>query len=109
LDLTNGLSFYTSWNFTTGTPNTVLSRDEQTETRIGNYSRVDISLKYILSTGNTEKAEFLFSVYNVLNTQNPWYSDFKAGRSTNNNRIVSGLTTVYDLGIQPSFRAKIYF
>lgn len=109
LDLSNGLSFYASWNFATGTPNNVLSRDEQTETRIGDYSRLDVSLKYVLSTGNTEKAEFLFSVYNLLNTRNPWYSDFKAGRNTNNNRIIPGLTTVYDLGIQPSFRAKLYF
>ncbi|XWN35891.1 MAG: carboxypeptidase-like regulatory domain-containing protein [Balneola sp.] len=109
LDLVNGLSLYTSWHYATGTPNTLLSRDEQTEQRIGDYSRLDMSVKYIVLVNSYEKAEFLFSIYNVLNKQNPWYSEFKAGRNNKTNRIVPGLSTVYDLEIQPSFRVKLFF
>jgi hypothetical protein len=107
--LGNGFSFYASWNYATGTPNMLLSRDEQEESRIGDYSRVDVSVKYVLSDRGSEKAEMLFSIYNLLNVDNPWYSEFKAGRNTNNNRIIPGLSTVYDLGIQPSFRVKLFF
>jgi len=66
-------------------------------------------VKYVLSDRGSEKAEMLFSIYNLLNVDNPWYSEFKAGRNTNNNRIIPGLSTVYDLGIQPSFRVKLFF
>ena len=108
-DLSSGLSFYASWNYATGTPSTTISREEQKETRTGNYSRLDISVKYVLTSNSDEKGELLFSIYNVLNNENPWYSEFKAGLNTNNNRIEPGLSTVYDLGIQPSFRIKLYF
>lgn len=109
LKLSNGLSFYVSWNYATGTPNTVLDRNEQPENRIGDYSRLDASAKYIYAVHGYEKAEFLFSIYNVLNRDNPWYSEIKRGQHTEKNEIVVGSATIFDLGFQPSFRAKIYF
>lgn len=109
INITPGLSFYTSWNYATGTPNIVLKRDKQPENRIGNYSRLDASIKYVFAKNGYEKAEFLFSVYNILNRENPWYSEIKAGRQTERNKIVLGAATIYDLGIQPSFKVKVYF
>ena len=109
IKLSNGLSFYTSWNYATGTPNIILNREEQPENRIGDYSRLDASIKYIFAKDGAEKAEFLFSVYNILNRQNPWYSEIKPGLHTEKNQIVFGSATIYDLSIQPSFRMKVLF
>ena len=109
LNLNKGLVFYASWNFATGTPNTLLNRDAIQESRIDNYSRVDLSAKYILVSKGSEKAEFLFSIYNVLNRKNPWYSEIKPGIHTTENRVVLGSATIYDLEIQPSFRVKLNF
>jgi hypothetical protein len=109
VNLAKGLSLYSSWNYATGTPNVVLDRVEQPETRIGNYSRLDASIKYVHASNGYEKAEFLFSIYNILNKDNPWYSGIKAGGHTERNEIAFGAVTVYDLGIQPSFRMKLFF
>ena len=109
VNLTNGLSFYTSWNYATGTPGVILDRKEQPENRIGDYSRLDASVKYVFAKNGYEKAEFLFSVYNILNRENPWYSEIKPGLHTNRNEVVLGAATIYDLGIQPSFKVKFYF
>lgn len=109
INLNNGLSFYASWNYATGTPNNMLLRDQIEETRIDDYARLDLSIKYIYATGKTEKVELLFSIYNALNKNNPWYSEIKPGLHTSKNQIVLGSATVYDLEIQPSFRVKVYF
>lgn len=116
INLLNGLSFYTSWNYATGTPSVILQTndqqnrtEEQSANRTGDYSRLDVSVKYVFAKSGYEKAEFLFSVYNILNRQNPWYSEIKLGQHTEKDEIVLGATTIYDLGIQPSFKVKVFF
>ncbi|MEP1307476.1 MAG: carboxypeptidase-like regulatory domain-containing protein [Balneola sp.] len=108
-NIASGLSLYTSWNYATGTPNTRLAREETEESRIEDYARLDVSVKYIAATRGSEKLEFLFSIYNVLNRKNPWYSEIKPGVHSTQNRLVLGSATIYDFGIQPSFRIRISF
>jgi len=108
INFETGFSFYASWNFATGTPNNRLQRDEIEEARIANYFRLDLSAKYIYASSVSEKVEFLISIYNALNRENPWYSEVRAGLHTNKNRVVLGSATVFDLGIQPSFKIKLY-
>lgn len=109
-NIASGLSLYTSWNYATGTPSTLLAREETQESRIDDYARLDMSIKYIAAASQgSEKIEVLFSIYNILNRRNPWYSEIKPGIQTNRNRLVLGSATIYDLGIQPSFRIRISF
>lgn len=109
IEINRGLNLYTSWTYATGTPGSLFDRNIDPDSRIGDYSRVDISLRYLYKFEGVEKAEFQFSVYNLLNRENPWYAQSKAGLSTESNRVLLGSGTVYDLGIQPSFRVKFYF
>ncbi len=108
-DIGKGFQFYSSWTYATGTPNSFLSRDLKQESRIGDYSRLDISVKYIHASEGREKSEFQFSVYNALNRKNPWYAEAKPGLSTVSDRVAFGSASVFDLGIQPSFEVKFYF
>ncbi len=108
-NLGNGFQFYGSWVYGTGTPNSILAREAQKESRIGDYSRIDLSLKYINAYMNSEKLELQFSVYNALNRNNPWYAEARPGISTVSNRVAVGSASVYDLGVQPSFRVKYFF
>jgi len=78
--------------------------------RLGTYRRLDLSALFTKSIdGKTIHAKF--SVFNVLDEQNPWYREYQPVIVTRNTvpAIRSEIVSVYDLGIQPSFEIKIDF
>jgi hypothetical protein len=103
-----GWKLFSSWTYATGTPNALAILRDESESRIGDYSRVDFSLTYTYQKNFEERFEAAFSVYNVLNRNNPWYSQVIGGVSTVSDDIVTGSASVYDLGIQPSFKITIH-
>ncbi len=109
LNLPKGWSLYSSWTFATGTPNILVSRRQNLDSRLDNYSRVDASIKYEYAQRARKKIELLFSVYNLLDTQNPWYSAIKQGISTHTGQAVLGFASIYDLERQTSFKLKLFF
>ena len=112
LNLKKGFTVSTSWTYGSGTPSRIdLVNIERTlGDRLPFYSRFDINFKYksILRTGDFETS---FSLYNMLNRNNPWYSEFKQVSVTTLRDVRQGsvLTHVYDLGVQPSFNVKFNF
>lgn len=78
--------------------------------RLGSYQRLDLSAQFRKDfRSNSVSAKF--SVFNVLDEQNPWYREYQPVIVTRNTvpAIRSEIVSVYDLGIQPSFEIKIDF
>lgn len=108
-------TLFLSWLMSTGTPDRLLQANTGQGESLGNdrlspYSRVDLSIQYELSF-NTSTLLTKISVYNLLNRQNEWYSEYRlaleTGRSVPFFKPVP--VTVYDLGFHPSFEIKFMF
>lgn len=110
IDIKPGLDLFLSWTYGSGTPNRVDPQRFQNTSRLSDYSRVDLTLSYAIPT-RSGSLKTSFSVYNVLNRENPWYSEVKQGVARLRNRDVSfsARADVFDLGIQPSFNVGFYF
>ena len=110
LALSNHFDFFLSWMYGSGAPNRLDLQRQQETPRLAAYSRVDATLSYskLLKSGKIKAA---FSVYNILDRKNPWYTEIKQIRVETRNRNIqaSARTNVFDLGIQPSFNISYSF
>ncbi len=110
LALSSNFDFFISWMYGSGAQNRLNLQRQEESPRLPAYSRVDATLSYsgLLKSG---KFRATFSVYNVLNRKNPWYTEVKQIRVETRNRDIqaSARTNVFDLGIQPSFNLGYYF
>lgn len=104
IPLEHQFTIFLSWNFGTGSPNRLDIISVGSSDRLPNYSRADLSLAYQKTT-RAGKLDAHFSIYNVLNRENPWYAERRQVSVTTRNRVFQGnaISHVFDLGIQPSF------
>lgn len=110
LALSKYFDFFLSWMYGSGAPNRLDLQRQQEAPRLPAYSRVDATLSYS-SLVKSGKIKASFSIYNILNRKNPWYTEVKQIRveTRNQNIQASARTNVFDLGIQPSFNIGYYF
>ncbi|MCG8373323.1 MAG: TonB-dependent receptor [Balneolales bacterium] len=109
-NLAKNLTFYLGWTYGSGTPDYVNPRRIEDTFRLSDYSRLDATIDYQLAL-ESGILKTSFSLYNIFNRNNPWYAERKLVNFQNNNRTATGsaITTVYDLGIQPSFNISFSF
>jgi len=103
-------TFNLSWIFASGTPNRLATFGPADEERIGNYQRLDMSLKYRRNI-HFGKMEAGFSIYNMLARDNPWFRELALvlDQSDARSQIRSVPVDVFDLGLQPSFNLSLHF
>tara|TARA_R110000868_G_scaffold304437_16_gene565246 strand:- start:20373 stop:22961 length:2589 start_codon:yes stop_codon:yes gene_type:complete len=111
VDISKNFDLYLSWTYGSGTPNRLdLQQLQEESPRLPAYSRFDATISYAktLSKGALKTS---FSVYNVLDRKNPWYTEIKQISVETRNRDIraSARTNVFDLGVQPSFNVGFYF
>lgn len=110
LDISPNFDFYLSWTYGSGAPNRLDVQRLNNGPRLPAYSRIDATMSYkkTLKSGSLTSS---FSLYNILDRQNPWYSEIKQISVETRNRTfqASARTNVFDLGIQPSFKIGFYF
>lgn len=109
-ELSGNFDLFLSWTYGSGIPNRLDIERFTENPRLDSYSRFDVTLSYITSLQKgTLKTSF--SIYNVLNRNNPWYTEVKqiSVETRNRNFNTSARTNVFDLGIQPSFNLSLYF
>ena len=104
----SGLRVDVNWFFATGVPDR-LGLFRSGDTRLGNYSRIDLSLKYDANSG-FHRWSIEAGVYNLTNRQNPWYRDWvlTVDEETQQRRLEPVQVVFYDLGFQPSFSLRYY-
>lgn len=107
-----GLKAYGGYTYASGSPNRLHFLQVEDQERLGDYRRLDAGLEYNTSLKAAEM-EFNFSVFNLLNRNNPWYRELNLVIDTsvprNQQRLSSVPVDVYDLGIQPSFSLSVWF
>jgi hypothetical protein len=110
LDLFKYIYAHISWNFATGTPNKLATFGNQTNQRLDNYRRTDLSLEYKRKFSRYD-ISVSTSIFNIFNTQNVWYRDLSIvlDQNSNPNQITSSPIDIYDVGIQPSFNISLGF
>lgn len=95
-----------------GTPNRLYFLGLESEENLSNYQRVDTGIEYLRTFGDRQ-FEFNFSIYNLLDKNNTWYRELNLvidNSVEQNRRVISSRPVdVYDLGIQPSFNATVWF
>lgn len=110
--LFSGLKAFGNYTLATGTPNRLYFLQIEDQEQLGKYNRLDAGLEYKTSIQSAD-VELNFSVFNVLNRNNPWYRELNLIIDTsvpqNQQRLSSLPVDVYDLGIQPSFSCSIWF
>ncbi len=108
LRLFRGFRVAGNWFYATGVPDR-LDLFRSGTARLGYYSRIDLSLRYDISSGPHRWA-FEAGVYNLTNRKNPWYRDWV--QTIRDDRQFRRLEPVqvdfYDLGFQPSFSLRYY-
>ncbi|MEX2657088.1 MAG: TonB-dependent receptor [Balneolales bacterium] len=97
-----------NWLYASGVPDR-LDLFRPAGSRLGDYSRVDLSLHFTAESGR-HKWDFRAGVYNLLNRNNPWYRDWvlTMEERQQRNRFRPVQADVYDLGFQPSFSVRYY-
>lgn len=111
LKLTQSLNLHTSWIVASGTPNNIsLSSLADEPERLGTYKRLDVTLNYSDNLFNGI-LDANISLYNVLDSQNPWYREFTLAIDENRRlpRLEPVPVNVFDLGFQPSFEIVFSF
>ncbi len=109
-NISKSFDVYLSWIYGSGTPDRLNVQLQAEGPRLSAYSRFDATLSYKaeLRKGALKTS---FSVYNLFNRNNPWYSEIRQITIESRNRDFNGSsrTDIYDLGIQPSFNIAYYF
>src|SRR6056297_234559 len=108
-DIIRGLKASVNWTYSTGRPDRI-RLTEETQDRLGTYSRLDLSLGYS-GTIHETNIRVQAGVYNLTNRKNPWYREWvqTIDNSGIRPRLSPEQVDVYDLGIQPSVSVGIYF
>lgn len=110
LDFLEFFSTHLSWNFASGTPNKLATFGPQSNQRLDNYKRTDISMEYSRNFTQYDLSVSA-SIFNVFNTQNVWYRDLSIvlDQNSNPNQVSSSPVDIYDVGMQPSFNISLGF
>ncbi|SMO94153.1 TonB-dependent receptor [Gracilimonas mengyeensis] len=106
------LTTFASFSYTSGAPNRLYFLQLEEQERLDNYQRIDVGLEYRTTLEDAE-IEASFSVFNLLDRDNPWYREMNLviDRSVpaERRRLLPRSVDVYDLGFQPSFNLSIMF
>ncbi len=109
-NISQHFTLFLSWTYGSGIPNRLDKERFSNDPRLPSYSRFDATMSYVtnLQRGTLKTS---FSLYNVFNRNNPWYTEVKQITAETRNRDIGGTarTNVFDLGIQPSFNIGVYF
>lgn len=110
VDISKNFDLYFSWTYGSGIPNRLDPERFTENPRLPYYSRFDATISYAI-TMEKKTLKTSFSLYNVFNRNNPWYTEVKqiSVETRNRNFNTSARTNVFDLGIQPSFNLNLYF
>ncbi len=108
LRLFHGFRVDGNWFHATGVPDR-LDLFRSGDTRLGNYSRIDLSVRYDISS-DPHRWTLQAGVYNLTNRKNPWYRDWvqTLRDDTPFRRLEPVQVVFYDLGFQPSFSLRYY-
>ena len=108
LRLLPGLVVDGNWFLASGVPDR-LDLFRSGNTRLGTYSRIDLSVRYDIASGPHRWA-LQAGVYNLMNRQNPWYRDWvqTVNESMQSRRLEPVQVDFYDLGFQPSLSLRYY-
>ena len=108
--ITGELRFYLSWLRMSGAPNHLATFGNDTLERLGDYSRVDVSVSWRFALYRST-IDLDVTIFNLFDRQNVWYRDYSF--NYDETRSVPRLTPVpvdvLDMGFQPSFRVQITF
>jgi hypothetical protein len=98
-----------NWIYSTGVPDR-LTLFREPGNRLGDYSRIDLSLLFNKDLGN-QSLRIQAGIYNLTNRNNPWYREWvqTIDDSAIRPRLVPVLADVYDLGMQPSISLSYFF
>lgn len=110
-NLSKNVDFFYSWTYGSGAADRLfLQLNQDVTERLPEYSRFDATISYAknLKSGTLKTS---FSVYNMFDRENTWYTEIKqvSVETRNRNLNTSAKTSVFDLGIQPSFNIGYYF
>lgn len=110
IDVTPNIQLFAAFILASGSVTGTYDFARNESKRLGSYQRLDISVQFRKRFGGSSVSA-KFSVFNVLDEQNPWYREYQPVIVTRNTvpAIRSEIVSVYDLGIQPSFEIKIDF
>jgi hypothetical protein len=108
LHLLPGLRVEANWFLASGVPDR-LDLFRSGNTRLGNYSRIDLSISYDKAMG-PHRWTMQAGVYNLANRKNPWYRDWVLTLSDDAQfrRLEPVQVDFYDLGFQPSLSLRYY-
>lgn len=104
------LQLFASYVIASGSVSDIFDPETEEELRLDPYYRLDVSA-LVTKQFESSTLSAKFSVFNVLDDQNPWYREYQPVIVTRNTipAIRSEIVDVYDLGIHPSFELKINF
>lgn len=109
-NISKHFTLFLSWTYGSGIPNRLDKERFTNDPRLPSYSRFDATMSYVanLQRGTLKTS---FSLYNVFNRNNPWYTEVKQITAETRTRDIGATarTNVFDLGIQPSFNIAVYF
>ncbi|MDZ7719792.1 MAG: TonB-dependent receptor [Balneolaceae bacterium] len=110
IEITPNIQLYAAFIIASGSVTGTYDLARNQSERLGPYQRLDLSALFRKELGGSSVTA-KFSVFNVLDEQNPWYREYQPVIVTRNTvpAIRSEIVSVYDLGIQPSFEIKIDF
>lgn len=110
VDITPNIQLFAAYILASGSVTGTYDFARNESERLGSYQRLDLSAQFRKRIGGSSVSA-KFSVFNVLDEQNPWYRAYQPVIVTRNTvpAIRSEIVSVYDLGIQPSFEIKIDF
>ncbi|MDR8390888.1 TonB-dependent receptor [Aliifodinibius sp. S!AR15-10] len=110
LNPVDNFHLYLSWMYASGTPNQLATFGPDTQKRLNDYYRTDLSLEYKLKTQHIS-SDLSVSFFNLFDRQNPWYREysFVIDRTKPRDRLRTTPVTVFDLGFQPSFNFSLTF
>ncbi len=109
LQLIRDLRVHMNWLYATGVPDR-LGLFSSGKDRLGDYSRIDLSVKYSTAISN-QTLNIQAGIYNLMNRNNPWYRDWVLTIEvrTLRDRFTPVQADIYDLGFQPSFSVSYHF
>jgi len=98
-----------NWVYSNGVPDR-LTLFREPGNRLGDYSRIDLSLLFNQGMGN-QSLRIQAGIYNLTNRNNPWYREWvqTIDDSGIRPRLVPARADVYDLGMQPSISVSYFF
>ena len=108
LRLFTGFRLDGNWFYATGVPDR-LDLFRSGDTRLGMYSRIDLSARYEVAAGS-HRWVMEAGVYNLTNRKNPWYKDWVLAveQEMQQRRLEPVQVVFYDLGFQPSFSLRYF-